>query len=199
MMLQKLCHHSALASPADRQRNLETLERLLRQSDITAAAPIIDSEVEQMRRGDVPYFYTYANSLSLYGDGEELAQGKFSLTAVERIFDTLDAMGKEDEAFDLSYIDRAIGLYDRESDEPHKEAPVRRNVADSPISREYAIETAKKVFQRMHDLGIRTPNGRLVWGYVANKTQAFQFSGAGLFDGFTGLAVFASACAASVS
>ena len=52
------------------------------------------------------------------------------------------------------------------------------------------------MFQRMHDLGIEAPNGRLVWGYVDNRSQAFQFGGAGLFDGFTGLAVFATACAA---
>lgn len=196
LILQKLYHHSALASPADRQRSLETCERILRESDVTAEAPIIDSEVAQMRRGDVPYFYTYVDSLSLYGGGEELVQGKFSLTAVERIVDTLDAMGEEDEAFDLSYIERAIRMYGCESDEPQKEAPIRRDVADTPISREYAIETARRVFQRMHDLGIRTPNGRLVWGYVSSNTQAFQFSDAGLFDGFTGLAVFASACAA---
>lgn len=196
LTMQKLYHHSALASPADRQRSLETLERILHESSITAESPIIDSEVEQMRRGDVPYFYTYVDSLSLYGGGEELAQGKFSLTAVERIVGTLDAMGEEDEAFDLAYIDRAIGLYGFESDEPQKEAPVRRDPADKPISREQAIEAAKKVFQRMHDLGIEAPNGRLVWGYVDSQSQAFQFSGAGLFDGFTGLAVFASACAA---
>lgn len=193
---RKLYHHSALASPADRQRSLETLERLLRESDIATEAPIINSEVEQMRRGDVPYFYTYVDSLSLYGGGKELAQGKFSLTAVERILDTLDAMGKEDEAFDLSYIDRAIGLYGYESDEPQKVNLICKHAADVPISREYAIDAAKSVFQRMHDLGIKAPNGRMVWGYVASHNQAFQFSGAGLFDGFTGLAVFASACAA---
>ena len=96
LILQKLYHHSALASPADRQRSLDTCERILRESDVTAEAPIIDSEVAQMRRGDVPYFYTYVDSLSLYGGGEELVQGKFSLTAVERIVDTLDAMGEED-------------------------------------------------------------------------------------------------------
>ena len=196
LMSQKLYHYSTLASPADRQRSLETLERILRESNITAEAPIIDSEVEQMRRGDVPYFYTYVSSLSLYGDGEELAQGKFSLSAIERIFETLDAMGKEDEEFDLSYIERAIGMYDCESDEPQREAPSRRDVTDFPISREHAIAAAKSVFQRMHDLGIRAPNGRLVWGYVSSSTQAFQFSDAGLFDGFTGLAVFATACAA---
>ena len=196
LTLQKLYHHSALASPADRQRSLETLERILRESNVTAEAPIIDSEVEQMRRGDVPYFSTYVNSLSLYGDGEELAQGKFSLTAIERIVDTLDAMGKEDEAFDLSYIDRAIELYDCESDEPQKEAPARRHVAVASISRERAIAAAKRAFEKVHSLGIEAPNGRLVWGYVDSHSQSFQFGGAGLFDGFTGLAVFASACAA---
>ena len=54
------------------------IENAVLKSDITAEAPIIDSELEQMRRGDVPYFYTYVDSLSLHGDGEELAQGKFS-------------------------------------------------------------------------------------------------------------------------
>ena len=196
LILKKLYHHSALATTEGRQRSLETLERIMRESGITAEAPIIDSEVEQMRRGDVPFFYTYIDSLSLYGEGEELVQDKFSLTAVERIVDTLDAMSKEDEAFDLAYIERAIGMYQCESDEEEAKAPVCRVIADAPISREHAIATAKRMFQRMHDLGVEAPNGRLVWGYIDNHSQAFQFGGAGLFDGFTGLAVFASACAA---
>ena len=73
---------------------------------------------------------------------------------------------------------------------------MRRDVADAPISREQAIAEAKRVFEKMHNLGIEAPNGRLVWGYVDNSSRAFQFGDAGLFDGFTGLAVFATACAA---
>ena len=41
LILQKLYHHSALASPADRQRSLETCERILRECDVTAEPPII--------------------------------------------------------------------------------------------------------------------------------------------------------------
>lgn len=83
-----------------------------------------------------------------------------------------------------------------ESDSGKEEAPICRDVADKPISTELAIATAEGLFERMHDLGIEAPNGRWVWGYVDNSSRAFKFGGAGLFDGFTGLAVFASACAA---
>ena len=195
MMLQKLNHHTAMASADGRQHSLDLLEEILHKSDASASDATIASELAQMRRGDIPYFYTHVGCLALYADGEELARDKFGTTAIGRILDTLDALGDEDEAFDLSYIDNAIGLYPM-GDAPASAPLVRQEEdAETALSPQEAAETARQIFQKVHEMAIQTPNGRLAWGFVDNYSQSFKFGGAGLFYGFTGLAVFASACA----
>ena len=194
-ILNRLYHHSSMASEDGRQKSLVALEEILRKSDATAESPTIDSEVEQMRRGDVPYFYTYADSLDLYVDGKELVRGKFGASAIGHILDTLDAMGEEDEAFDLVFIDNAISRYPQEEGQEAGSSP-RPEVADVPLAVEAAAAAAKRIFDQMHDMGIQAPNGRLVWGHVTAQNQSFSLIGPGLFDGFTGLTVFASACVA---
>ena len=59
----------------------------------------------------MPYFYTLAGSLSLFGDGRMLVENKFALSAIDHALDILDAMGEADLSFDLAYIDRSIGHY----------------------------------------------------------------------------------------
>ena len=213
LMLAKLNHHSALASPQSRERCIETLTELLRTSGPDADASILSSEVAQLRRGDVPYFYTQIGGLSLYADGEELARGRFSTSATEHMLDILSAMNAADESFDLCYIDGAIRLYFQQittqeaagpsglggvgGSQRHEVAgtPLRREVTKSPMRPEDAAAEAKAVLNTMFDLGIQLPNGRLVWEYTNPGSHSLVFGGSDLFDGLTGLAVFASACA----
>ena len=200
-ILKKLRHHSALASAESWQRTMETLERLLRQSSALEETAVINSEIRQLARGDVPYFYTHLDSLSLYGEGQELVHDRFSTSARGHMLDTLRAMGEVDESFDLSYIENAVLRYPQKAETQLKGTPVQpasphREAASPLLSKEDAAAEARRVLEEMHTLGIQTPHGQLVWGYVSSNSKSFAFSGPGLFDGLTGLAVFASAVAA---
>lgn len=195
-MLKKLYHHTALASRENREQNMETLRALLRDCSNTISDRVVDSEIMQMRRGDVPYFYTHAGSLSLYGEGEELVENRFSVSAISQVLDTLHAMDERDRAFDLAYIDRSIRQYPESSQGRSNGSPFRREEKYAPIRAEEASEEAARIFREMYALRILTPDGKPQWGYVSNISQAFSFSDHSLFNGLTGIAVFASACAA---
>lgn len=163
---------------------------------------MVESEVRQMRRGDVPYFHTTIDCLPLFADGSELVEHKFATSAVGHALDVLDALGEADEAFDLSVIDGALSLYPRLSDlAAPRQAPTlggQKGLAplETPLHIEEAEAEARRLFDEMCELGIRTPNGRLVWGYVGNRSNAFTFGDHGLVNGLTGLAVLACACRA---
>ncbi len=201
-MLQKLYHHTALESEEAREHNLEMLGRILHECDATMEDVVVESEVRQMRRGDVPYFHTTLDGLSLLADGSELVGHKFATSALSHALDALDALGEADEAFDLSVIDGALSMYPRLSDMgAPRQAPTLSGQEDhasseAPLRIEKAEVEARRVFDEMCDLGIRTPNGRLVWGYVGNRSNAFTFGDHGLVNGLTGLAVYACACRA---
>ncbi len=201
-MLQKLHHHTALESEEAWEHNLETLARILHECDVTLEEGVVDSEVRQMRRGDVPYFYATINGMSLFADEEKVAERKFATSAVGQALDILDALSEADEAFDLSTIDSAVSMYPQLSlmGMP-RQAPTTKGQADrllsgEPLGIEDAEAEARRVFDEMCELGIRTPNGRLVWGYVGDRSNSFSFGDHGLANGLTGLAVFACACKA---
>lgn len=202
MMLQKLYLHTSLESKEAREHSLETIGRILRECDMTMEDVVVESEVRQMRRGDVPYFHTTVDGLSLFADGCELVEHKFATSAIDHALDILDSLGEADEAFDLSVIDGALSMYPRLSETvaPREAQAVKGSVglgpSEVPLGVEEAETEAKRVFDEMCDLGIRTPNGRLVWGYLGQRSNAFVFGDHGLTNGLTGLAVFACACRA---
>ena len=195
-VLKKLYHHTAMTSEEGREQSRKTLEKILSDADKTLDPTVIDSEVRQMMRGDVPYFYTYTDSLSLYGDGEELTTDKFGTSAVDHILDTLYAMGKQDELFDLTYIDRAIEQYPEKLDDWKNEYQLTPEGERVILSAASAADEVRRILKEMYELRIPTPNGKPVWGYVGYESQGLSIGDAGLFYGFTGLAVFACACAA---
>ena len=71
LMLKSLHHHGALASSEAKRGTEETLSGLLRKGSatVTAGPAVVESELEQLRLGDVPYFHTTPYGLSLFADG----------------------------------------------------------------------------------------------------------------------------------
>ena len=141
----------------------------------------------------MPYFYTYTDSLSVYGDGEELIHNRFSMSAVDHMLDTLNALGDKDELFDLSCIDHAIRDYPVNLGQHEREiitTPERKGV---PLSVDTALSEARRILDEMYDLKIPAPDGKFLWGYVNALNFALSFSDHTLYNGFTGMALFVSA------
>ena len=86
---------------------------------------MIKSEIEQLKRGDIPYVYTYADSKSLFSDGREMVLDCAEKSAIEHALDNLNLLGEKDEKFDLALLERAIKQYPRELKEYEREKPVR--------------------------------------------------------------------------
>lgn len=193
--LRKLYHHSVFESDESMKQNMNTLSELLHKYKKDTDEKVIASEIKQLQRGDIPYFYTYTDSLSIYGDSEELIHNRFSMTAVDRILDTLYSMDDKDELFDLTCIDRAIRQYPEKLAEHERginTRPERKGVA---LSVDTAFDEAKRILDEMYDLKIPTPDGKFLWGYVNASSFSLSFSDYSLYNGFTGIAVFVSALA----
>ena len=195
-ILKKLYHHSALASEEGREQALTLLRELLHSGYPSLNEKIIDSEVRQMSRGDVPYFYTYGDSHSLFSDGEELAGDQYSSSAAERTLETLNAMNEGDKLFDLAYINQAILAYPAKRDpEAVPEKEWAEWTKQPPLSTKTAADEALRILRQVYSLRIPLPDGKLLWGFVHQGSYSMGFSDYDLFNGVTGLAVFACACA----
>ena len=61
---------------------------------------------------------------------------------------------------------------------------------DSVLSKEQALQEARKLFDMVHKLSIPSPDGKLFWGYINESDFAFRFCEFGLTNGLIGIAVF---------
>ncbi len=194
-ILRKLYHHSVFISQESMKQNFNTLSELLHKGKRGSEGEFVNSELNQLKRGDVPYFYTYIDSLALYGEGREIIPNRFTMSALEHILDTLYAMNDKDELFDLTCIDRAIRQYPELPGKDNNVIITRPERKGVHISADTALNEAKRILDEIWDLKIQASDGRLLWGYVCSGNGALAFSDYSLYNGFTGMAVFACALA----
>lgn len=71
---------------------------------------VIESEIESLKDGDIPYFYYYLNSTSLYtGSGKEI-KNYFRHVPYELVIQKIDRLSKRDLEQQLSLIDVSLEL-----------------------------------------------------------------------------------------
>ena len=167
----------------------------MRRSICSEFEPAIQSELMQIGRGDIPYFYTYADSGDLYADGRTVVRNVFDTSAKQHILNDLAAMSEKDLSFDLQLLVRSIGQYPRRLPEDEWDAQRQPLRTAEPLSRPQALEEARRQFELVFDLGMEAPDGKLFWGYTSDPDCAFRFSDLGFANGLTGIAVFAAAYA----
>ena len=192
-LLQKLYHHSVFESQESMNQTMNTLSELLHKYMKDSDESVVASEIKQLQRGDVPYFYTYTDSLSVYGDGEELIHNRFTMSAVDNMLDTLYALSDKDELFDLACIDQAIRQYPENFGHHERGIITELERKGVPLSVDTALSEARRILDEMYDLKIPAPDGKFLWGYVNASNFALSFSDYTLYNGFTGMALFVSA------
>ena len=186
----KLYHHNALSSDEKCQKTKETLSKILHHNIRSEFQQAVESEINQLERGDIPYVYTYADSPHLYSDREIIAENIFQKTAEEHILNTLSKMDEKDEAFDLALFERSIMQYPVKLNEADRDKIIVLKKTDSVLSKEQALQEAGKLFDAVHKLRIPSPDGKLFWGYINEPDFAFRFCEFGLTNGLIGIAVF---------
>jgi lantibiotic modifying enzyme len=191
----RLCHHAALADAQAWDKAWVRLEKLLRRNFRSEFEPAVQSELKQIGHGDIPYFYIYASGGDLCADGETVVKNVFNVSAEQHILNNLAAMGDKDLAFDLQLLSRSIEQYPRRLPEDVRDAPSQPLRTSEPLSREQAMEEARRQFELVFDLRIEAPEGKLFWGYMSDPDCTFGFCDTGFANGLTGIAVFAAAYA----
>lgn len=191
----RLYHHAALADAQARDKSRARLEKLLRRNLRSEFESAVQSELKQIARGDIPYFYTYASGSDLCADGEAVVENVFPVSAEQHILNTLAAMGERDLVFDLQLLSRSIEQYPRSLPADERDAPSQPLRTVEPLSRTQALEEARRQFELIFDLSIQAPDGKLFWGYMSDPDCAFRFCDTGFTNGLTGIAVFAAAYA----
>ena len=168
--MKRLYHHDSLATAASHKKSEEILSKLLYNQLNLPRKKYAASELEQIKRGDIPYFYTTAKSRSIFSDGMEIIKDAFEKSAAEHALENLYAMGEADERFDRAFLERSIMQYPAELPERErlpKKTPIRTS---EPLPKEMALGEAKKLLETTYALGISSLSGKLFWGYNDAET-----------------------------
>ncbi|MBQ6780415.1 MAG: DUF4135 domain-containing protein [Treponema sp.] len=110
-IMKRLYHHDSLATAASHKKSEEILSKLLYNQLNLPRKKYAASELEQIKRGDIPYFYTTAKSRSIFSDGMEIIKDAFEKSAAEHALENLYAMGEADERFDRAFLERSMHGY----------------------------------------------------------------------------------------
>lgn len=192
---KKLYHKNALSSEESRAKTSKLLSEIMHRNIRGELADVVDSEIRQLERGDIPYVYTLADSRDLYSDGEKVAESVFECSAVGHILDTLSIMSDKDEKFDTELLERAVAQFPGKSGKDASEKPPAPVRTSGALSQEQALHEAGKLFEMLFDICVHSPEGKPFWGYVSEGDYSFRFCESGLANGLPGIAVFASAYA----
>ena len=87
----------------------EELLRQLREDTGPPLEAVCGYELAGLRRGDVPYFYTGADSVDICCDGETAVHGFFEMSAVAQALHRLETAGEEELAYELRLLRRSAG------------------------------------------------------------------------------------------
>ncbi|WP_238186836.1 type 2 lanthipeptide synthetase LanM [Paenibacillus sp. L3-i20] len=153
---------------------------------------ITSYEINDMYEGDVPYFYTYFDSTSVFSSkDEEMACNLITRSPKKEIIKKISRLSKEDMLFQIQLINLAVSAANsnREHDAHSKgsELPTGK-----PVETNHLIEneTTKLLNQQIPIEGYAqwisvnlSPDGKMVAGPV----------GYGIYDGLAGIGIYLSA------
>ena len=185
----------AMAQGAEAQEAaLKGLEKGLSEKDLARWAPVLDWERACIREGDVPYFRLLAGERSLYGERarEPLIPSFLPISPLESAKRRIARLSEEDLAVQCAYIRASLRHIDGWAfDERQEEI----TAATEPLSAEDAVSEVCEALDRLWEERIPLSDGKCLWHIpLTNGKGGCLFS---LADGFSGIGVFAGACADS--
>ena len=180
----------------DRQKVIRRLEKGLSEADIRKWGPVLEWEAKGIREGYIPCFYIKAGGCDLYGDIAEkaLIPGYLIMSPVDYAGRRMEMMCENDLELQKSYIRASlkhIDYWDRteKPEEKDKSADVRA----LPV--EEAVEEVQLALENLWNERIVLSEGCCLWHAPFVKGRVGSLFGIG--EGFSGVALFAEACAKS--
>ena len=154
---------------------------------------LVKSEMRSLLRGDIPTFSVAGRGLDLMDDMGRVIPSLFSTLAVDNAIRRVDDLSKEGLPFLRSLLYEGFHAYPLR--EETSVGPVRMRRCDEPLAPGQAIREAEELLDVICDYLIETPTGASGWITYDRALQSMQVMGPGMYDGSTGLGLFASTLA----
>ncbi len=172
------------------QSQLDKLPEVLGSGKAVKNDNVTLSEIRHLSEGEIPYFYTYADSRDIYANGSMVAAEYYTLSAIERVSGILDSMGEEEKQFEIRLMRLSLS-YTRVKRE--KESPTRSLRKTQSITKEKALSVAEEILERIYDDSLELKSGERTWFCFDPGTENCSLMNVGLYSGVAGMAVFFAA------
>ena len=185
---------------AEREAALARLDKGLSPDELNRWRRVLDWERQSIREGDVPYFWFRAGETGLRGDvkGSVLIPDFLESSPIENAIRRLWRMDEQDLAVQSAYIRgnlRHIDGWENRVAKYLKPTPKAPDTLPGSLTPDKALSEVSEALRLLWDERIPLSEGRALWHapLISGKVGSLF----GLGDGFSGVAVFCAACAAS--
>jgi type 2 lantibiotic biosynthesis protein LanM len=165
--------------------------------------PVLENEVEQLLRLDIPYFVTAADQDLLPLAGREGVRGLFERAGHHLVRERLQAFSDEDRDRQLALIDSALVC--RAAVGKHEQAPADRRATRPsdrpPLTDAECLVRARAIADHLRATALRGPDGSVTWIAPQHLPEAglyqLQALDCHLYGGGGGVALFLGALQAA--
>ncbi|WP_112179759.1 type 2 lanthipeptide synthetase LanM [Paraliobacillus zengyii] len=127
-------------------RNEKNFSELFQHLGNSTSEIIYEEETKHLKNGDIPFFYTYADSKDLYSGGELLSSNYFSRTIKDNIWDRISSFTKEKLDQEISHISSSLFIHHYNYVKEHAESERTKSIKhQDPI--QYVEEFMRKFKQ----------------------------------------------------
>lgn len=144
---------------------------------------VVEAEIENIRKWDVPLFYTYTNSRALYCEGKMVAPEWFAASCAESVTELLKAMSDADFTYNKKYIVQQLKKAKRKS----------CLLSDKDYSR-LAGKELRKIWEELKEECMTEPlTGELFWLKGLEDNGLLLPTSSSYYSGYLGIALFLAA------
>lgn len=162
----------------------------------TDVAPLVESELESLWMGDIPYFHTETDSLFLYDHANRQFSGLLGQSCLSEVKRHLRQLGESDLIRQLWFIQGAMTCHEISLDQGWNRPRLSLGDVDIPsanLDAQYLLN-AQRVGDRLVDLALVDPEGsHASWlGLIFYQEKVWRIMplGMDLYNGLCGICLF---------
>ena len=189
-LLGESWHPDLLRDALDREYLLESLAVAMQGVDV--ADQLVDSEVRQLVRQDIPFFSTTVDSVDLFDDDGVLIPGFFERSGLEAVRDRVRGLSEPDLARQIWLIEASMTGMRLGEFEPRRQAATE--LPTGQLEQVTAIDAALVVGDRLLEMALDdehspTPSWLSI-AFTGDRYWKVAPTGADLYGGLAGIGLF---------
>jgi type 2 lantibiotic biosynthesis protein LanM len=192
IMLEASLHPENLKNGLDRVQLFDYLWRVVELNP--KASKFINSETQDLLRGDIPYFQTQVNSVSIWDSNRGEIKDFFDTSALKHTLNRIENFSKEDCEKQKRYIRVSMATILKRWDFKEYRTDVFKNIPKKLTTEQEFLQEAIKIGDKLLDSAFFGDDKKDVnWigvGASLNDRWLFTPLDATLYDGVMGMALF---------